>query len=860
MTLLRKLIRMCGALLALLLVAPALPTSGLAQAHRQQLPLTSHLRPDRTLDRAHAQGALDPRGYPLSLAPDDAPRFAPSQAGDAGWDDRFGVPGVYNGDVVASAVSAAGDLYVAGSFRRSDSSIGANHVARWDGRRWYPLGEGVSGDLERVRAIATHATDVYVAGAFTHAGGVAARQVARWDGTAWHALGTGTGPVIVDDGITRDGSIRALAVGPNGDLYVGGSFTQIDATPANGVARWDGTAWHALGSGIVDRGVLGGDELFPATIYALAAAADGSLYAGGQFSDAGDGPARNIARWDGTAWENLGTGARGGDIFDGNQVTALALDGDRLYVGGSFTQAGDGPATNIAMWDGAAWSTLGAGVSSDLSAPPPVLTLLVQDGALYAGGAFSSAGGRSISGLARWDGTQWSAVGGPLEATGFRISVRALAAAPAGGLFAGGGFERAGGRTVNGIARWSGADWENLGQGVTLLDDSSAIVDAVAVDAAGRVYVGGMIDQVGGLPVNNIAMWDGARWHAMGGGVTSGPDGVVSALLVVGDDLYVGGVFTQAGGQSAARIARWNITSQSWSAVGAGFDGEVMALVYGDGVLYAGGSFDQAGDITARDVAAWDGASWQALGGDWEIFEVLDSGNEAGTFVRALAYHGGELFIGGHFQTIHRKGASTQDKSSYLAVHNVVGYTPGGDWFTIGQGGAMGVTTNGFSGFSTTVYALAAVNGGLYIGGTFNRGGGLLTPNLARWDLGSGTWSSPGTPAAERDVNVTALARTDRMLLVGGTFTSLNDAPARSVAVLDTVTGAWDTLDGGMRWKNGTARVRAAAIRPDTLFIGGQFSQAGPHPSLGFAHYNGDFGAQPLPEDGQHVYLPLIVR
>jgi hypothetical protein len=98
------------------------------------------------------------------------------------------------------------------------------------------------------------------------------------------------------------------------------------------------------------------------------------------------------------------------------------------------------------------------------------------------------------------------------------------------------------------------------------------------------------------------------------------------------------------------------------------------------------------------------------------------------------------------------------------------------------------------------------------------------------------------------------------MLLVGGTFTSLNDAPARSVAVLDTVTGAWDTLDGGMRWKNGTARVRAAAIRPDALFISGQFSQAGPHPSLGFARYNGNFGAEPHPGDRHRVYLPLLVR
>ncbi|HEY8449692.1 MAG TPA: hypothetical protein VIL95_04355, partial [Bacillota bacterium] len=590
------------------------------------------------------------RPAPTAASP-SAPATAAQPAQATGWDDRFGVPGVYNGDIVAAAVSAAGDLYVAGTFRANDASVGANHVARWDGRRWHPLGDGVSGDLERVRAIATHGTNVYVAGAFTHAGGVAARQLARWDGSAWHAVGTGAGPVIVDDGLTRDGRINALAVGPNGDLYVAGSFTQIDSTPANGVARWDGSAWHALGAGIVDRGVLGGDELFPAMVNALAVGPDGSLYAGGQFSDAGDQAARNVARWDGSRWHALGAGARGGDIFDGNQVTALAVDGERLYVGGSFTQAGDVAAANIAVWDGTRWSALGAGLTSDLSSPAPVLTLLAQDGVLYAGGAFTSAGGQAIAGLARWDGTHWSAVGPALAATGYRVNVRALADAPGKGIFVGGAFERAGARTVNGIARWDGAAWENLGQGVTMLGDSSAIVEAVAVDAAGRVYVGGLINLAGGLPVNNIAMWDGTRWHDMGGGVTPGPDGEVEALLVVGDDLYVGGRFSQAGGQSANAIARWNISTQSWSPVGAGFDGPVLALAYGDGTLYAGGSFDHAGTVLARDVAAWDGTAWRALGGDWEIFEVLDTGNEAGTFVEALAYAGGELFIGGHFQT-----------------------------------------------------------------------------------------------------------------------------------------------------------------------------------------------------------------
>jgi hypothetical protein len=780
---------------------------------------------------------------------------------EAGWDDRFGVPGVYNGDVVAAAVSAAGDLYVAGAFRAADASVAANHVARWDGRRWHALGAGVSGDFERVRAIATHGTNVYVAGSFTRAGSVAARQVARWDGAAWRALGSGAGPVIVDGNLTRDGSINALATAPNGDLYVAGSFTRIDATPANGVARWDGARWHALDSGIVDRGVLGGDELFPATVNALAAAPDGSLYAGGQFSDAGAGPARNVARWDGERWAPLGAGVRGGDIFDGNQVTALALDGPRLYAGGSFTQAGDTEAANIAMWDGSDWTALGAGVSSEIGSTAPVLTLLVKDGALYAGGALDSAGGRAISGLARWDGAQWSAVGPPLEATGFNISVRALATAGAGGIFVGGGFERADGRAVNGIARWDGAAWENLGQGVALFGDISAIVKAVAYDGAGRVYVGGMIDQAGGLPVGNIAMWDGERWHAMGGGVTPGPNGTVSALLVVGDNLYVGGQFSQAGGKGASRIARWNISTQTWSAVGAGFDGEVKALAFGDGVLYAGGLFNQAGGVTARDVAAWDGTRWSALGGDWEIFEVLDSGAEAGTFVQALAYAGGELFIGGHFQTIHRKGASSQDPSSYAYIHNVVGYSVDSqEWFPLGKDGGVGVTTNGFSGISTTVYALAAVNGGLYIGGTFNRGGGLLTPSLARWDLGSGAWSSPGVPSSPSGLSVRTLAGTGGSLLVGGTFTAIDDLPARSVAVLDTVAGSWDALGGGIGWRNGVARVNAGAIGADVVYLGGELSQAGPHPSLGFARYGGEFGGELPPPASYRLYLPNLRR
>ena len=47
-----------------------------------------------------------------------------------------------------------------------------------------------------------------------------------------------------------NGSVSAIAVDGSGNVYVGGSFTMIGTVPANHIAKWDGSAWSALGSGI----------------------------------------------------------------------------------------------------------------------------------------------------------------------------------------------------------------------------------------------------------------------------------------------------------------------------------------------------------------------------------------------------------------------------------------------------------------------------------------------------------------------------------------------------------------------------------------------------------------------------------
>ena len=59
-------------------------------------------------------------------------------------------------------------------------------------------------------------------------------------GPGWQPMGSG-----------MNGAVRALAAGPDGrSIYAGGDFTTAGGVTANYVARWDGTAWQALGGGI----------------------------------------------------------------------------------------------------------------------------------------------------------------------------------------------------------------------------------------------------------------------------------------------------------------------------------------------------------------------------------------------------------------------------------------------------------------------------------------------------------------------------------------------------------------------------------------------------------------------------------
>jgi hypothetical protein len=90
-----------------------------------------------------------------------------------------------------------------------------------------------------------------------------------------------------------NGTVRALALLPNGEVVAGGEFTANGGSTVLRLARWTGTAWAQLGAGCND------------VVFALAVAIDGSLYAGGRFTAVGAQSASRMARWNGTTLTGL---------------------------------------------------------------------------------------------------------------------------------------------------------------------------------------------------------------------------------------------------------------------------------------------------------------------------------------------------------------------------------------------------------------------------------------------------------------------------------------------------------------------------------------------------------------------------
>jgi len=561
-------------------------------------------------------------------------------------------------------------------------------------------------------------------------------------------------------GVGFDGSISAL-IEFGGDLVVAGSFGRHSTQYMTDVARWDGNHWQAMGEpGFVQATALG---VF-----------DGDLYLHGFW---GGAPQLPFLNWNGTGWDTtavFGTapGASAGYVLD-----MIEFDG-RLVVAGGVCIDG---LCRLFTYDGDSWNDVGNGPEL-VGSFVDVRDMLVFGGDLYAVGEFwQRQDGLPMSGLARWDGTTWSAIEGRSHAGGTLVEglhsggsagVGLALAEYDGQLVIAGWFDQAGDLPVSNICSWDPVTlmWEDLGGG------SPDLISSLAAQGNDLV-AGGSFTSIGGQNVANVGRWNGVAWADMDGGTSDD----VFELLAYQGSIIVAGKFKSAGSIQAGRIAWWSDDGFVTHAEpgGWGFDDRVHDLTVYDESLVAAGRFEFAGTTRVNRVAAWDGFGWSALGAG-----INGQGNE-------VLVHGMDLVVGGEFNEAGGNAAP------YVARWD------GSQWLAYGSGPPGAVT------------AMCVHDDELYVGGESD---GTSDGFIVRW-AGS-TWESVSLGPYNNEV--LALQSYNNQLVAGSTFwvfESENDLHGY-VARYDG--NEWLPLLGEC---GGTIadRVHNLYVHDDRLYISGQF-------------------------------------
>jgi len=516
-------------------------------------------------------------------------------------------------DSVYCLASYQGQLYAGGLFTAAGATTVSN-IARWDGAAWQPLGAGVSGgsSVRGVFSMLEFAGALHVAGGFTSVNGSTCAYAARWDGSAWTPMPFPTGSAsngaralavfnnelycggtmavsggiylarwngsawvsVLNSAFNTPSAVTSLATF-NGNLYIAGTFTRLNGNAYNRLARFDGTTFRQVGAG------------FESFINAVTEF-DNQLVIGGRFISAGGFPAFHVVRYDGENYLPMGNELLGDDPF--TETNGFCTLNGELYAAGAWTVGGaskrvvkwngsawvpltaqpagaptciasyngylvvggfgvGGTGVHVLRFSGTAWVPMGNGLDND------VKHLVEFNGSLYACGSFSASGTTPMSFVARWDGSQWNAVGGSVTPPGAGERASKLAVYN-NQLVVGGSFSTLAGVPVSGIARLNGNTWAPFGQGF-----ASGNVTAIA-SLSGSLIACGAVRPTGTFTPTWVSLWNGSTWTPIGQNFSgfanpfsAGP--TIAAAVPFQNELFIGGDFFKAGGRVSSFLAHW---------------------------------------------------------------------------------------------------------------------------------------------------------------------------------------------------------------------------------------------------------------------------------------------------------------
>jgi hypothetical protein len=494
---------------------------------------------------------------------------------------------------------------IAGGQLTAVNGVSCSLVAAFDGSSWSNAGTGISGF--KVTGLTVHLGKLVACGfEINPAQGVVSLDAL---GGVWQAVGTGFRSGVKD--VLSDGV----------DLYASGMIYGSTSTTALGtLMRWNGTAWIGTGS----RTDWGVSEVYMTRW-------NGRVVVGAS----PPGAIGVLAQWDGAALTSIP-----GDSLNGQIAQGIGTWGTKLVVRGPPLN-GSVVVPNIVTYDGAQWGTVQEAWRPGMfGTMRPLDDMRSWGGKLIVTGRFASAADQDhwvwCPGIAAWDGTHWSPVGGFVQG-----SYNVLGEYQGDLIVAGGDFSVfVPGLHTNGAARWNGVSWSALGTPPIFVDFESI------AEFQNQLYLGA--DE-------GLWHWNNVAWSS----VPALDNQYVFAIAPSGQRLVVGGLFAQGGAIGSSNVVFWDGTNLQ--AAGPGVNGYVDAAAEWLGQPVIGGSFTASGATPLPGVAIWDGSQWQPMG-------------TRAVEVEQLRVQDGELFASGSFRL--------PDDS----VVETIAHWTGTDWHVLGSG------------------------------------------------------------------------------------------------------------------------------------------------------------------------------
>ena len=315
---------------------------------------------------------------------------------------------------------------------------------------------------------------------------------------------------------------------------------------------------------------------------------------------------------------NRGTNGVVNDIVEGI--------GGSIVVAGEFSQVDGQSINNIALWTsgfaGFLWSDIGGGVQGKVNA------LLFHENVLYAAGAITKAGGKTVSGVASFEEARWNVIGALDGYVNDLIVYKNE-------IYAAGNFTGPAHDPFKNLAKWDGIKWISVA-GSKAVKINGEVHTMLVSDE--KLIIGGSFTDISGLAVSNIAEFDGNTFKDLAGGVPA----EVRTLETYNHNLYAAGDFVN--GTDTFGLARF--TGSGWENLLASFgyidhpEGDyISAMAVSEAQLLLGGHFDFNPMLGTygKNLATYDGQSFSGLA-------TLDSS------VNSLTLAGNQVFMGGAFK------------------------------------------------------------------------------------------------------------------------------------------------------------------------------------------------------------------